>query len=80
MKKSELLRTLQTEIRRHSFDTFLTETPSMADGGPGVVVPGCSACRKNLELHGNMLVSDKDRQALPRQPKASNRGYKLVAY
>jgi hypothetical protein len=25
MKKSELLRALQTEIRRHDFSTFLTE-------------------------------------------------------
>lgn len=41
MKKSELLRALQSEIRRHDFSTFLTETPSMANGGPGVVVPGC---------------------------------------
>jgi hypothetical protein len=48
MKKSELLRALQAEIRRHSFDTFLTEEPSMANGGPGVVVPGCPACKKRL--------------------------------
>jgi hypothetical protein len=40
MKKSELLRALQTEIRPHDFSTFLTEEPSMANGGPGVVVPG----------------------------------------
>jgi hypothetical protein len=35
MKKSELLRALQNEIRRHDFSTFLTEK--------GVVVPGCPA-------------------------------------
>jgi hypothetical protein len=45
MQKSALLRALQAEIRRHTFDTFLTEEPSMANGGPGVVVPGCPACR-----------------------------------
>ena len=49
MKKTELLRALQTEIRRHTFDTFLTEKPSMANGGPGVVVPGCPACRKRIQ-------------------------------
>jgi len=47
MKKTELLRALQAEIRRHSFDTFVDESPSVAQGGKGVVVvPGCSACRK----------------------------------
>lgn len=55
MTKGELLRALQTEIRRHSFDTFLTETPSMADGGPGVVVPGCPACRKRINTMHQFL-------------------------
>jgi hypothetical protein len=49
MKKSDLLRALQNELRRHDFSTFLTEEPSMAEGGPGVVVPGCPACRKDFE-------------------------------
>lgn len=48
MKKSELLRALQTEIRRHPFDTFVENPPSMAEGGKGVVVPGCSACQKRI--------------------------------
>jgi hypothetical protein len=48
MKKSELLRALQKEIRRHTFDTFVENPPSMAEGGKGVVVPGCSACQKRI--------------------------------
>jgi hypothetical protein len=48
MKKSELLRALQTEIRRHTFDTFVENPPSIAQGGNGVVVPGCSACQKRI--------------------------------
>ena len=55
MKKTELLRALQAEIRRHDFSTFLTEEPSMADGGPGVVVPGCPACRKRLFTMANFM-------------------------
>lgn len=43
MKKADLLRALQSEIRRHDFSTFLDENPSTAQGGPGVVVPGCPA-------------------------------------
>jgi hypothetical protein len=55
MKKSELLHALQSEIRRHTFDTFLTEEPSMANGGPGVVVPGCPACRKRIQTMAQFL-------------------------
>ena len=55
MKKSELLRALQSEIRRHDFSTFLTEKPSMAEGGPGVVVPGCPACKKRLQTMANFM-------------------------
>ena len=46
----------ETEIRRHDFSTFLTETPSMAEGGPGVVVPGCPACRKRLFTMANFTL------------------------
>ena len=55
MRKQELLRALQTEIRRHDFSTFLSETPSMANGGPGVVVPGCPACKKRLFTMANFM-------------------------
>jgi len=48
MRKSDLLYVLQAEIRRHTFDTFVDEPPSVAQGGTGVVVPGCTACRKRL--------------------------------
>ena len=49
MNKQELLRALQVEIRRHGFDTFVDEPPSVAQGGRGVVVPGCPTCRKRFE-------------------------------
>lgn len=55
MKKSELLRALQTEIRRHTFDTFVDSPPSIAQGGNGVVTPGCPACRKRLFTMNNFM-------------------------
>lgn len=55
MRKSELLRALQAEIRRHTFDTFIDEPPSMALGGPGVAVPGCPACRKRFFTMANFM-------------------------
>jgi hypothetical protein len=48
MEKTELLRVLQTEIRRHSFDAFVDEPPIMTGGERGVAVPGCPACRKRI--------------------------------
>jgi hypothetical protein len=49
MLKSDLLRLLQQEIRRHGFDYFIDEPPSMAQGGRGVCVPGCPACRTPIQ-------------------------------
>jgi hypothetical protein len=49
MDKQELLRALQLEIRRHGFDTFVDEPPSVAQGGRGVVVPGRPTCKKRFQ-------------------------------
>lgn len=48
MQKSELLRELQKEIQRHDLSTFVDEPPAVAQGGNGVVVPGCPCCRKRF--------------------------------
>jgi hypothetical protein len=55
MKKSDLLRALQSEIRRHTFDYFVENPPAMAEGGKGVVVPGCPACRKRINTTAQFL-------------------------
>jgi hypothetical protein len=55
VKKSDLLRALQKEILRHSFDTFVDEPPSIARGGKGVVVPGCPACQKRINTTNQFL-------------------------
>jgi hypothetical protein len=64
MRKSELLHALQTEIRRHTFDTFIDEFPSMANGGKGVMTPGCPACRKRLFTMANFMDHPAD-EVLP---------------
>jgi hypothetical protein len=48
MLKSELLRAIQQEIQRHDFSHFVENPPSVAQGGKGVVVPGCPACKKRI--------------------------------
>jgi hypothetical protein len=55
MLKSDLLRALQTEIRRHTFDTFVDSPPSIAQGGNGVVVPGCPQCRKRIQTMAQFM-------------------------
>lgn len=55
MRKTELLWELQTEIRRHTFDYFVDNPPSMAEGGKGVVTPGCPACRKRINTMAQFL-------------------------
>jgi hypothetical protein len=55
VKKSELLRLLQQEIRRHDFNYFVHEPPSIAQGGRGVVVPGCPACEKRINTMSQFL-------------------------
>jgi hypothetical protein len=42
MKKSELLRALQTEIQKHDLSTFMNEQHK-------VVEPGCPTCRKRFQ-------------------------------
>jgi len=46
-----LLRALQQEIRRHDFNYFVHEPPSIAQG----VVPGCPACMKRINTMSQFL-------------------------
>jgi hypothetical protein len=41
MKKSELLRALQTEIQKHNLSTFMDEKDK-------IVITGCTFCRKHF--------------------------------
>jgi hypothetical protein len=55
MQQSALLRALQTEISRHDFSTFLDAEPSFANGGPGIVRPGCPACKKIINTMSQFI-------------------------
>jgi hypothetical protein len=55
MDRATFIRLLQTEITRHSFDTFVDEPPSVAQGGRGVVVPGCATCKVRAETTHQFL-------------------------
>jgi len=55
MLKSELLRAIQQEINKHDFSHFIENPPSVAQGGKGVVVPGCPACKKRINTMSQFL-------------------------
>ena len=55
VQKSILLAAIQKEIQRHDFSYFADEPPSVEQGGKGVVVSGCPACRKRINTMGQFL-------------------------
>jgi hypothetical protein len=52
VQKSVLLRALQKEMQRHDLSTFVDESPSVAQGGRGVVVTGGPLCKKRFGTVG----------------------------
>ena len=55
MQKSVLLAAIQKEIQRHDLSYFVSDPPSVAQGGKGVVVAGCPACRKRINTMTQFL-------------------------
>ena len=55
MQKSILLAAIQREIQRHDLSYFVDEPPSVAQGGKGVVVAGCPACKKRINTMTQFL-------------------------
>jgi hypothetical protein len=48
-QKARFCEVMKAEFAKHRWDTFVDEPPSMAQGGSGVVVPGCSICKTRLK-------------------------------
>jgi hypothetical protein len=53
--KRGILQAAKTEIMRHRWDTFVEDPPSIAQGGKGVVVSGCPACKKRFGTNTQYL-------------------------
>jgi len=64
VQKSALLSAIQKEIQRHDLSYFVDEPPSAAQGGKGVVVAGCPACRKRINTISQFL-DHLSRDAMP---------------
>ena len=42
---AKIAEAVRAEFQKYRFDTFVDEPPSVAQGGKGVVVPGCAVCK-----------------------------------
>jgi hypothetical protein len=65
MKKSELLRALQTEIQKHNLDTFMSEKHK-------IVQTGCSTCQKHFGTVGQFKFHITDDVLPPLRDKLSS--------
>ena len=65
MDAQALIAAIQSELRRHTWDTFVDEPPAIAQGGKGVVVVGCPACGKKLYTV-SQFVEHLSRDVIPR--------------
>ena len=64
MNKAKILAAAKHELLSHSLSTFVNDPPSIAEGGSGVVVTGCPACRKRFGTV-NQLVHHLADDVLP---------------
>jgi hypothetical protein len=64
MQKYVLLAAIQREIYRHDFGTYVEDPPTIAQGGRGIVVAGCPACKKRLQSM-NEFVRHLAEDAMP---------------
>jgi hypothetical protein len=53
--KIRIFQSAKSELMRHSWDTFVHEPPSVAQGGDGVVIPGCPASKKRINTNDQYL-------------------------
>ena len=55
MLSETVIAIIRAEMGRHKFDTYVEDPPSIAEGGRGVVVPGCSFCKMRLSTVGQFV-------------------------
>jgi len=53
--KTRIFQSAKSELMRHTWDTFVDNPPSVAEGGRGVVIPGCPACHKRINTNDQYL-------------------------
>ena len=46
---AKIAEAIRAEFHKHHFDVFVDQPPSVAQGGTGVVVPGCAVCKIQIQ-------------------------------
>jgi len=55
MNAETIIAPVKREILRNTMGTFVDNPPSIAEGGQGVVVPGCAKCKTRLHMDEQFL-------------------------
>lgn len=55
MDKSTIIAAAKEALCKHSMKTFVSNPPSIAEGGNGVVVPGCPLCKVRLNTDSDFV-------------------------
>jgi len=53
--RRDIIAAVRAEFQRHKMDVFVEGALSIAKGGTGVVVPGCSTCKVRLNTTAQFL-------------------------
>jgi hypothetical protein len=64
MDATDLIAAVPRELEKHRWNYFVHNPIAMADGGKGVVVPGCPTCFKRLNT-SSRLTDHICRDAVP---------------
>jgi hypothetical protein len=75
MNKHKILAAATAELSRHVWDYFCTEPKSVAEGGSGVIVPGCSHCKKRVNTTSQYI----EHLANDVLPKILREAFKIAA-
>jgi hypothetical protein len=55
--KARIFQSAKSEFIPHTWDTFVDNLPSIAEGGNGVVIPGCPACRERINANDQYFTT-----------------------
>lgn len=55
MDARQIISAVRAEFPKHSWDTFVSNPPAIAQGGNGVVVPGCPACKTRINTMNEFM-------------------------
>lgn len=75
MDKAALISALQTELRKHEWNSFVDDPPSIGESGRGVVFPGCP-CKRKLHTMSHFM----DHLVLEAVPRAVESVFKTTSF